>query len=423
MVRQYADRYTHVGPRIGSGLMQQLYARPTPREIARILRFLRQNVTPQAERFLGHFTRGALAGIVGQRVREGFGSDFRTPGQSPARLTDGRPPSGAVVGRAPTVIRKRLVEVNADRMLRGRKITTRYKKRPRAVSKFTRRVRRIVKQVQPKIPYQLVKYVQTNVLGQLRNDPNEVRWAVPDIRTIADYNARCNYDQLGKNDADTVTRRETLTEGDGGSVSTFDTWKFKDYQNFHFKNNSNSTQELTFYVVKCMDFATQTPLEELTELRKAAFNDTSVLALNLDFNQYWKVPGISAKTRKWKVVKKYFIELLPGQEQKIKIQYPPVWYNQRYLSEMALPTTRYMKGSYALVSRCMGKVSHDATNDDLLGMTETRSDYIKYVHDRTYKRSTTAINVVRQNGNSGLSAPAPVVVNKDTAEVGAFNDE
>jgi len=69
----------------------------------------------------------------------------------------------------------------------------------------------------------------------------------------------------------------------------------------------------------------------------------------------------------------------------------------------------------------MGKVTHDRTNLNNVGVANTQIDYRVDVRAKTYMQSSQYMKVVRQAANVGVSMSTPVIVDPEQVGVGAYN--
>lgn len=290
------------------------------------------------------------------------------------------------------------------------------KKLPPALNKRQKKsVRRLVK-VSDK---DMLHSKETNVMHQVSNAVNKVEWSELILQTTSDFNARCNFTSIGNNDANTVSRIEEISMESTVTSYLGKKFYFEDSHRFKFKNNTNSSAEMVIYVVKCTDYTSYTPLNDLTEMRKAAFGSTIVLAKEDDFNQYWTVPRIGTAQRKWRIHKRFSIDLGGGEEAILPIRLPQVGYDPAVVVEMG--SSAYMKGQYAIICRIMGKPSHDVASLSTLGMSNTLVDAIEYRKEKTSVQTSNVIKAVRQQGNSGVGLAAAVCADPFAVGIGPFD--
>ena len=127
---------------------------------------------------------------------------------------------------------------------------------------------------------------ETNILGQAKSAVNKVGWHNLLGGQFVDHLARCEYETLGLNN-DLIQREEKI---DLSATYINKRFYFKDSYHMKFKNNTNSACECDLYVMRCVENkVVLSPTDEITELRKAAFGDTSVVAKEDDFNQYYSI--------------------------------------------------------------------------------------------------------------------------------------
>jgi len=200
---------------------------------------------------------------------------------------------------------------------RGKKSSKRKSKRTKRVSK---QVTKTVKRAMKTGPMELIRDTQTNVFAQVLSGVNKVRWKSLALPKLSDWLARQKWTIIGNNDLNNASRVEDV---DATALTYLGKkFYFRDTFNFHFKNNTNSPCEMIVYLVKCQDQTIQPPVTELTELRKAAFSDESVLPLDDDFNQFWTVERIPSSKRKWVLHRKWSISLGGGEEANLFVKTP-----------------------------------------------------------------------------------------------------
>lgn len=283
---------------------------------------------------------------------------------------------------------------------------------------FTKRQKASIRRMLKSSDKDLLHSKETNVMHQLSSAANKVAWDELILDSAADLETRMNYTTAYYTGATTAIGDISFS-----NATTSDyvgkKFYFKDSHRFKLKNNTNSAAEIVFYVLKCVDYTNFGPLLELTELRKAGFSAGAVLPKEDDFNQFWTVPRISKKERKWVIVKKYSVDLNGGEEAMIPIRYPEVVYDASVQVEMG--DTTYWKGSCAVVTRIIGKPTHDAPTTGLLGFSNTLVDIYESRVEKTYMRQSNIIRAVRQNGNSGVALVTPVCADPQVPGVGAFD--
>jgi len=129
-----------------------------------------------------------------------------------------------------------------------------------------------------------------------------------------------------------------------------------------YRNNSNITAELDFYLVKCVDATGQDPIIDLQDARASAYiKATDPTATDLpfplydDFNQYFTVNNFKGK-RDWKIVKKVRAVLQGGDESRVVFKYKVA------LPVDTLELESYQKGMWGLFCRVQGTLVNDTTN-------------------------------------------------------------
>lgn len=293
-----------------------------------------------------------------------------------------------------------------------KKLTGRKKTKSKSIRKSQKTSKSLRKTIDRKIktgPKILMHSKDGNILFQLTSGVNKVEWDQSFyLPTSTVLKARLNYKQVGQDNA-SANRIEEIDADVGGYVGK----KFfmKDTADLRFKNNSNAPAEITVYLVKCMNYTNFGPLSDLTESRKAAFGDASVLDYTDDFNQYWSVPRVSGNQRKWKIHKHWKLHLNGGQDGRVYVKIPQYTFDPTLAFEMS--DTTYYKGTYAIIFRSMGVVSHDTASTGLLGISNTIVDCRAVVNEKTYMRNSMVVKAVRQLANQGVASPDIVPVVSD----------
>lgn len=306
---------------------------------------------------------------------------------------------------------------------KNKKKSRKKRRKPSKSASFKKKVKRIIYDTKAKVPKQLVRDYQDTTLGQVFNAINKVDWSYLELRDKDDWNPRCEFRQVGLNGDATERRVEIIADetAAGALLRSNRTFYFNDYFQYHFKNNTNSTAEMTIYVLKCIDITSSDPLTELAELRKAAFSDTGVVALDDDFSQYWSVKSVPATSRKWAIHEKVCIELSGGRESRVHLQMPKFRYNRDQHFEQGNAT--YVKGQYLIVCRIQGKPTHGIANPGQQAMTNTLVDYARYRTLKTYVKNDTVVQVYKDAGNFGFNTIAdPVVAAPEAVELEGFDD-
>jgi len=295
----------------------------------------------------------------------------------------------------------------------GKRKVTKRKKRQTIQGK--KQIMASVKRLIRKTPKVLMHSQETNDFQQLASAVNKVEWTDLVAQTVTDFRARLTYRTIGNTSG--VSAIETIDADIGGYAGK--KFYFKDSYDLNFKNNTNSAAQLIVYLVKCTDYTSFDPLTELTEMRKAGFSDSSVLVKEDDFNQYFSIPRIARNKRKWVMQKKWQLDLGGGEEARVFVNIPQSIFDPSFVFEEG--NQDYYKGQFAIVTRIMGKPSHDSTNTALLGLSNTLVDIRIMKKLKTFQQSSLVVQPIRQMANTNVALVTAVVADPEVPGVGTFD--
>lgn len=356
---------------------------------------------------------GSVATALGQRVYGSFTEGKKSKKSS--KKSPKKRKKDKVDNAREVVSNKNAAPVIANgKKTKAKKSSKRKSKSSKRVSK---QVAKAVKRAMKTGPMELIRDAQSNVFAQIVSGVNKVRWKSLELPVLNDWLARQEWTVIGNNDANNASRIEDID----ATALTYLGKKFifRDTYNFHFKNNTNSPCDMVIYLVKCQDQTQQSPVTEITELRKAAFSDTSVLPLEDDFNQFWTVERIASSKRKWVLHKKWSISLGGGEEANLFVKTPKFKLDPSRALEAG--SDPYQKGQYGIIARTMGKVTHDKADLSFVGVANTQIDYRVDVRTKTYMESSQYMQVVRQKANEGVTMSTPVIADPEQVGIGAYN--
>lgn len=257
------------------------------------------------------------------------------------------------------------------------------------------------------------------ILQQVASAVNTVQWEIIQQADTSEMNSRLEYKTVGNDNANAVTRTENLDLTAAGVGYMGKTFTFVDNEQWHMKNNTNSGIDLRIYVLVAQQYTSTSPIQDIIDNCVAQYADTGY-NLNADLNQYWTVPGTWNTKRKFKIYCIHRMDLAGGQEAKVNIHVPNVTYNPG--THFELGNTTYTKGSYVILVRQVGKISHDATTPTLLGIANTQLDIKRSRLIKTYMTTSNVVAPYREIDVEGASAITPIVADAEAPSIGPFEN-
>lgn len=198
-------------------------------------------------------------------------------------------------------------------------------------------------------------------------------------------------------------------------------FKINQYLQYEVRNNTNFPCFLTLYVVKC---AQQTGVDVITDLNnrfKATHADAADLDYTRDVFQFFSTPGTTENNKRWVIHSKKEFDFQGGQEMRFTVKIPSYIFNPAQDLRNGTSSTNYLKGTYKILYRMRGHVSHDKTTPNLVGISNAQLDFVIKQHlSIAMKKDSMEIAKKSWDARSGFEQLAPIVADKDQVGVGEF---
>lgn len=148
-----------------------------------------------------------------------------------------------------------------------------------------------------------------------------------------------------------------VPQGFGGDMEQ-KTYKLNASYSLRIKNNGSQTAFVDVFEVKCTGLTSISPTGELgARYDEAYVLDTAVIAgtdpqaIQKAFDQGWSTPGYNGQYNMWKKGSSYTLCLNPGDE-------TTLGFKHSFLFSYDNASSTYCKGSYAIMFRVQGSLSH-----------------------------------------------------------------
>jgi len=330
---------------------------------------------------------------AGKYIRSAY-RNWRTPG----RMRRNR--RGVQISPIHPGLRRRLVK--RRRLVRSRAVRRKSKVIPKRIKRYVKYATKNVKQ--------LICDYTTNVMHSVGSAVNVVSYKSLLLNSISTWLLFLSNEQI-LTAVDGVSTIVTQVPADLTSV--YKKYVINMKTRLKLKNNTNAPAEICIYFLKCNDATSVTPLLDLDARITAtqiARNGGAAATKENQLHQYWTTPA-SMKDCKWDIFKRYKFDMLAGEE------YDKFFDYSFQVDTKNSTAQNYIKGFPSIVSRIMGKPSHDTTTVTTGGLNDTLVDIWESstysVH--TYGDSTN-IAVHQTQANSGFSLVTPVVATDDTVQ-------